>query len=88
MTILGNPATAALLGSGRGIVDDLIVDRLVGCPKAGVVDGQESELGWDDARCQGTGHFKTGAIQVLLLRHCPQTSSPEELHFKLGACMR
>jgi hypothetical protein len=49
-------ALGARLGGGRGVVDDLVIDCLVGGAQAGVVDGQEAQLGGDDAGCWGAGH--------------------------------
>ena len=42
------PALWPSLAVDRGIVDDLVVNGVIGVPKAGVVNGEEAELGWDD----------------------------------------
>ena len=46
--VLGGTQAAvpsARQGASRGIVDNLVINRLVGCAQAGIVDGQEAELG-------------------------------------------
>lgn len=41
----------ARLSTSRGIVDYLVLDGFVGRAETGVVDGQEAELGGNDASC-------------------------------------